>query len=134
MRVITLNVNGIRSALKKGLAEWLETFNADLILLQEMRASSNLWDESSLLPAYDRIFNYAVQPGYAGVGILSRYPLKDILLTHPALSLQNEGRFIQATIGNMSIVNLYCPSGSSSPERQLIKLQYLIELNAFANL
>jgi exodeoxyribonuclease-3 len=131
MRVLTLNVNGIRSALKKGLAQWLETLNADLILLQEIRASSDSWNELSLLPAYDRIFNYAVQPGYSGVGILSRYPLQEVLLAHPCLSLHNEGRFIQARIGRMQIINLYCPSGSSSPERQLVKLQYLKELNEF---
>ena len=132
MRVVTLNVNGIRSALKKGLAAWLECLNPDVVLLQELRASSCNWLESSLLPQYDRAFNYAIQPGYAGVGVLSRYPLNAVIFEHPTLSLKDEGRFIQATVGQLTLINLYCPSGSSSEARQLVKIQYLKELNAYA--
>jgi exodeoxyribonuclease-3 len=132
MRVLTLNVNGIRSALKKGLAYWLLELNPDLVLLQELRGSPQVWDEKTLLPSFYRIFNYASQAGYSGVGILSRYPLTELITTHPSLSLQDEGRFIQATIGALTVVNLYCPSGSSSEERQLIKLRYLKELNNYA--
>ena len=131
MRVVTLNLNGIRSALKKGLAEWLTLIQPDLLFLQEIRASNSDWEHAKILPNYTRIINPALKPGYSGVALFSRYPLNNIKLEHHELSLTDEGRFIEAQIGPLTIINLYCPSGSSGPERQLIKLRYLKELSSY---
>ena len=98
-RIVSLNLNGIRSAAKKGAFEWLQTIQADVVCLQELKAQLDDIPELPDNPIFSaRAFHPAEKKGYSGVGLL-------------------------ADFGDLSIVSLYLPSGSSSDERQQAKFR-----------
>ncbi len=127
MRVISINTNGIRSAARKGLFEWLPTQNADLVCIQETKAQpADLEGDETFFPAGWHVhFNSAQKKGYAGVAIYARKKPDLVLseLSHP--EFHAEGRFLEARYGKLSVVSLYLPSGSSGPERQASKERFL---------
>ncbi len=132
MRVITLNVNGVRSALNKGLAEAISNLNPDIILFQEVRAHSHQWEHSSIFQDYQVLLSPAEKAGYSGVAVLSKINLKNIITSSSILDLNDEGRLIVASIHeNLKIINWYWPSGSSSEERHQIKIKYLDQIFLF---
>ena len=122
MRIITANVNGIRSAEKKGFFTWLQTQAADVVCLQETKAQMALLKTPVFYPAgFHCYYADAQKKGYSGVGILSKKK-PDRILTEIDFNLsKEEGRYIQADFDNLSIISLYLPSGSSGDERQNIK-------------
>ena len=126
MRVISVNLNGIRAAGRKGFYEWLEGQDADFVCMQETKAQMrHLTDELYRPKGYHHFFSDAEKKGYSGVGIYSkRKPdhVKEGLGWHCA---DTEGRYIQADFGKLSVVSLYLPSGSSKEERQLLKLDFM---------
>ena len=126
MRIITLNLNGIRSAYSKGLFNWLQTQQADFVCLQEIRIMQEQLTQIMINPGkFDSAFEFAEKRGYSGVGM---YFLKspDRILKGIGLSdIDCEGRFIQADYGKLSIVSLYLPSGTSSEERQIFKYKVM---------
>jgi exodeoxyribonuclease-3 len=126
MRVISINVNGIRAAIKKGLIEWLQSIDADVICLQEtkMHAEEDA-AMADILPGYRVYYNDAEKKGYSGVAVLTRIKPDHV---HTGLGwphADNEGRYLQVDFGKLSIASLYMPSGSSSPERQEVKFDFL---------
>ena len=131
MRLITVNLNGIRSASSKGFFEWLKTQNADVVCAQETRIQPDQLTSDMLEPfGFESSFVFAEKKGYSGVGI---YFKKNPDLIHKGIGwseMDKEGRFIQADFGNLSIVSLYLPSGSSGDQRQYFKYQ---ELEFFEN-
>lgn len=132
MRVITLNVNGVRSALSKGLAEAILKLNPDIILLQEVRAHSHQWEHSSIFKNYQVILSPSEKAGYSGVATLSKINLTDVITSSSLLDLNDEGRLIVASISqNLKIINWYWPSGSSSADRHEIKIKYLNQIYNF---
>ena len=126
MRIITYNVNGIRAAARKGMFDWLSTQNADVVCLQETKAQmAHLPDEIFRPQGYHCYFADAEKKGYSGVGIYSRQEpdrVIDQLGWHDA---DSEGRYIQADFGQLSVVSLYLPSGSSGDHRQAIKFKFM---------
>jgi exodeoxyribonuclease III len=136
MRIISLNLNGLRSAARKGVLPWLAAQQADVIALQETRlqeADRNAADFS--IPGYTGYFQDAAAKGYSGVALyLPRAPERLISgIGHP--EFDTEGRWLQADFGDLSVVSLYLPSGSSSEHRQAFKYQILDSLSAkFAEL
>lgn len=108
LKVATLNVNGLRSALRKGLAEWVDSTAPDVLLLQEVRADPM----PDALPGYESAWFPAQKPGYSGVAILARRPLTDIRtgLEHGALDA--EGRVLSAVVEGIRFASVYLPSGS----------------------
>ncbi len=131
MRVITLNLNGIRSAISKGVTTWLAAQDADIILLQEVRAThAQIPDLEPLgLGAYHAYWFAAEKAGYSGVGILSKLEPKSVTRGFGSAEFDAEGRVITADFGAFSAVSAYFPSGSSSEERQIAKYRFL---DAFA--
>lgn len=126
MKVITLNVNGIRSAARKGLAAFMASEAADLVCLQEVRASTAQTPPEMLAPALGTPFFHAAdRPGYAGVAIYSRHRPDRVVTGLGWPDFDAEGRYLQLDFGNLSVVSLYLPSGSSSPERQAAKFDFL---------
>ena len=126
MRVITVNVNGIRAAWRKGFFDWIPEQNADFICIQETRAQVAQLDPAILRPdGYFASFNDALKKGYGGVAIYSRKRPDKIIdkLGWPAAD--EEGRYLQFDFGKLSIVSLYLPSGSSSERRQAVKFEFL---------
>jgi exodeoxyribonuclease-3 len=126
MRVISLNLNGIRSAYNKGLVEWLGKQNADILCVQELKAQAADMTHEMLAPlAYHGYFHYAEKKGYSGVGIFSKYKPDDVIYGLGIAEFDAEGRYIEVRFGNFKVVSLYLPSGSSGEERQLIKFKFM---------
>lgn len=124
-RVISVNVNGLRSAEKKGLLLWLREQQPDVVCLQETRIQADQMTEALALSGYHARCVSAQKKGYSGVAIWSRqeptawheslgYPLSD-----------DEGRYIQADFGQVSVASMYWPSGTSGEKRQEEKMAYL---------
>jgi exodeoxyribonuclease-3 len=126
MRIITYNVNGIRAAMSKGLAEWIETARPDVLCLQEIKAQSAQIPvlEFQQIGYYTYPFS-AQKKGYSGVAILTRNMPDSVVSGMGMPKYDCEGRFIRADFGGLSIVSVYHPSGSSGNQRQDFKMQWL---------
>ncbi len=122
MKVISVNLNGIRSAWKKGFQEWLKKQDADVTCLQEIRIQEDQLTEEMRKPeGMTSNYRYALKKGYAGVGIFSKNNPDRVIREFGCPEIDDEGRFLQADFGQLSIVSLYLPSGSSGDERQQFK-------------
>lgn len=128
LRIISANLNGIRSASNKGFFEWMKTSNADVVCVQELKAqAADLTDEMRSPSGYRGFFHYAEKKGYSGVGIYCRREPDRVIEGIGHAGFDAEGRFIRADFGDLSVVSVYVPSGSSSPERQRAKFEFLAE-------
>jgi len=126
VRVISINVNGIRAAHRKNFFIWLEKQDADIVCVQETKAQVEQLTEEIIKPkGYYSYFNDALKKGYSGVAIYSRIEPDKIIDKIGWREADDEGRYLQANFGKLSIVSLYLPSGSSSEERQIIKFDFL---------
>lgn len=126
MRVITLNLNGIRSAASKGAFAWLRTQEADLICLQETKAQENqLAGHDVDMPGYQRFFFDAERPGYSGTALYCRQTPRDVIRGFGVSEFDREGRYLEARFDDVAVVSLYLPSGSAGPERQASKFRFL---------
>jgi exodeoxyribonuclease III len=132
MRIISYNVNGIRSAINKGFIEWLATNPADVICLQETKAQpENI--NVQLLEDLGFIHNWysAQKKGYSGVAIFSKQK-PDYTKTGTGHAVSDEeGRVIQIGLGDLQIINAYFPSGTSGDVRQTYKYQWLGEMYTY---
>lgn len=128
MKIISANLNGIRSANTKGFFDWMKTTNADVVCVQELKAQAgDITDEMRNPEGYRGFFHYAEKKGYSGVGIYCRQEPDKVIEGIGHKGFDAEGRFIRADFGNLSVISLYVPSGSSSPERQEAKFEFLGE-------
>jgi exodeoxyribonuclease-3 len=126
MRIVTLNANGIRSAAAKGAFRWLARQDADVICLQETKAQLHQLAEHPIgIKGYHRFFYDAKRPGYAGVALYSRVKPDEIVTGFGVREFDDEGRYLEARFGKLSVVSLYLPSGSAGPERQASKFRFL---------
>lgn len=126
LRIITLNVNGIRAAHKKGMFEWLSAQDADVICLQEVRADASIVESSQYqLPGYHAYYQAAEKKGYSGVGILSKHKPDKVVSSLGFPLADTEGRYIHAEFGDLVIASLYLPSGTSGEGRQAQKYIFL---------
>ena len=126
MKIITLNVNGIRSAYRKNFFDWMLEQRADVVCLQETKAQIDQLPEQILSPlGYHAYFNDAEKKGYSGVALYSRQKPDRVQRVLGWPRADTEGRYLQADFGKLSIVSLYLPSGSSGPERQQIKFEFM---------
>ena len=126
MRLITLNCNGLRSAAKKGFFDWLAQCGADVVCLQETKAQpDDLKDVLFHPPGWHCRFHSAKKKGYAGVAIYSRQPAGAFVDALGAAEFDDEGRYLEARFGKLSVISLYLPSGSAGPERQASKDRFL---------
>lgn len=132
MRVVTLNVNGIRSATNKGFFDWMRRQDADVVCLQELRAHENQCTRQMLAPkGYFTHLHCAEKKGYAGVAIYTKQQPDNVRLGIGIPDFDVEGRYLQVDFGKLSIVSLYLPSGSSGPERQKVKFHFMDEFYPF---
>ena len=126
MRIISINLNGIRSASTKGFYEWLAQQDADVVCLQELKAQAADMTELMLAPfGYYGHFHYAEKKGYSGVGIYSRVKPEQVVVGLGIAEFDAEGRYICADYADYSVVSLYLPSGSSGEERQAVKFKFM---------
>jgi len=125
-RITSLNVNGIRSAASKGLMDWVEEHDPHVLCLQEVKAHEADLPPHLLKPASRyAFFHCAETKGYSGTAVFAkRQPLQvDIGFGNP--EFDREGRYVEARFANVTVISVYFPSGSSSPERQLAKYRFL---------
>jgi exodeoxyribonuclease-3 len=126
LRITSLNLNGIRSAFRKGLQSWLLTHAADIACLQEIKVSAtDLNDDLRHPPGYTGYFCHALKKGYSGVGLYLRHPARKVITGLGCAEFDPEGRVIRADWDNLSVISAYLPSGSSGDERQQAKYRFL---------
>ena len=128
MRVITYNVNGIRSAVKKGFIDWLNTDPADVICLQEIKAHQEDVPASEIEAVGYKVYSFSAQKkGYSGVAILTKITPDQVMYGNSIEQSDFEGRVIRADFGDITLINAYFPSGTTGGERQTYKYQWLDE-------
>jgi len=126
MRVITLNVNGIRAAARKGFFSWLNEQNADFVCLQETKAQLSQLDPDIFCPSnYHCYYHDAEKKGYSGVALLSRLKPKEVKYQLGWATADTEGRYIEADYGDFVVASIYLPSGTSGDSRQTLKDEFL---------
>ena len=126
MKIITLNLNGIRSASRKGFFDWLPRQKADFVCLQELKAHEVDLDDHMKSPkGYFGNFSYANKKGYSGVGIYSKEKPNKIISKIGIPEIDDEGRYIEIDLDKVIIISVYFPSGSSGEERQIFKYKVL---------
>jgi exodeoxyribonuclease-3 len=126
VRVISLNVNGIRSAERKGLFSWLPAQKADVVCLQEVKAHEADLEQKVLAPrGYHGFFHCAEKKGYAGVALYAKREPESVVMGFGVKEFDAEGRFLEANFGKLSVISLYLPSGSSGEHRQASKFRFL---------
>ena len=126
MRIITFNANGIRSAERKGVFNWLNEQQADVVCIQETKAQIHQLDLTLHAPAGYHCYHHdAEKKGYSGVALYCKQQPDQVNTGIGWADFDQEGRFIEAQFRNLSVISLYLPSGSSSAERQAIKFKFL---------
>jgi len=126
MKVISANVNGIRSAARKGFFDWVQSEQPDVLCLQETRAGAHQLEDAIFHPAgYESFFHVAHKPGYSGVAIYTRKSPDRVIKNLGWPGCDTEGRYIQVDFGSLSIGSVYLPSGSSGAARQAAKFEFM---------
>ncbi len=129
LRIITLNLNGIRSALAKGFPQWLARQRADVVCMQEVKAQEADLSGLALVPKgfHGHYHCCSTKKGYSGVAIYSKIRPDAVSCGFGSREFDAEGRFLRTDFGSVSVVSAYLPSGSSSEERQQAKFRFLEE-------
>ena len=131
MRITTFNANGIRSAARKGFYEWMNENTPDVVCVQELKAQQEQLTDEVFSPAeYFGYFQYAEKKGYSGVGIYARNQPDNVEIGIGWPDFDSEGRFMRIDFGNLSVISIYMPSGSSSERRQVFKERMLERFKA----
>ena len=134
MKIISYNVNGIRAAINKGFLDWLKATNADIVCLQEIKATpdqiSNLLEIEEL--GYRHFWYPAKKKGYSGTAILTKILPEHVEYGCGIAPYDDEGRIIRADFKNFSVMSAYFPSGSSGEERQAFKFRFLEDFHTYA--
>ena len=127
MKIISFNVNGIRSAINKGLFDWLEQENPDIFCVQETKAQAAQIDTLTLqsLGYNYNIIHSAQKKGYSGVGVFSKIKPEFHSIGIKNTLFDGEGRVIRADFGNITVVCVYIPSGTMGDVRQAVKMEFL---------
>jgi len=126
LRVITLNLNGIRSASAKGFLKWLARQKADVVCVQELKAQAADMTAEMLAPkGFQGFFHYAEKKGYSGVGLYSKRQPDCVSEGIGVREFDAEGRYVRADFGKLSVISVYLPSGSSGEHRQQSKFRFM---------
>ncbi len=134
MRIISYNVNGIRSAIKKGFIDWLKTNPADIVCIQEVKAHLSDIDPGGIESAgYRPYFFLAQKKGYSGVGILTKIQPGNVEFGHGKKPSDLEGRVLRLDFGDTTLINAYFPSGTTGEVRQSFKYLWLDEFLDYLN-
>jgi exodeoxyribonuclease-3 len=126
MRIITVNVNGIRSAASKGFFRWLARQKADFVCLQETKAQVDQLEDAGFWPKPYHVHYFdAERKGYSGTAVFSRHEPDSVVRGFGVREFDSEGRYLEVRHGKLSVISLYMPSGSAGPERQASKFRFL---------
>ncbi len=126
MRLASYNVNGIRAAIKKGLLDWLEDADLDVVCFQETKSQPEQIDESLFSNlGYHAYWHSAEKKGYSGVLTLTKEKPYKVSTGMGIERYDIEGRIVTTQFDNWSLVNVYIPSGSSGDERHAFKMEFV---------
>jgi exodeoxyribonuclease-3 len=126
MRILTANLNGIRSAAKKGFFTWLSRQRADVVCIQETKAQEHQLTDPIFHPRSMHChYHDAEKKGYSGTALYSRIKPRQVIHGLGIDWIDREGRYLEAQFGNLSVVSLYMPSGSSGDVRQAFKYRMM---------
>lgn len=132
MKIITYNVNGLRSALSKGFTDWLAEELPDIVCLQETKAQPEQIPTLELEAlGYRSFFFSAKKKGYSGVAILSRMVPDTVVYGMNFPLYDDEGRFLRADYGDLSVISVYHPSGTTGDLRQAFKMTWLEDFQKY---
>ena len=133
-RILSYNVNGIRSAIKKDFLLWLEQEKPDILCLQEIKAREGQMNESAFEEMGYWFYSFpAVRPGYSGVAIATRVKPKEVEYGMGNMKYDKEGRVIRAGFDGFSVISVYFPSGSAGGIRQIYKMDFLNDFHLYLN-
>ncbi len=129
-RLVTLNLNGIRSAANKGFVEWAALAGADCMGVQEVKAQADdIAGRFDTVAGLQGHFHFAEKKGYSGVGVYSRKTPSAVIVGLGNADFDAEGRYVETRFDTarrkLSIISCYFPSGSSGDERQAVKFRFL---------
>ena len=126
MKIVSYNLNGIRSAINKGLLSWLQTENPDVFCIQESKAQPEQIDTLAMQElGYHSYIHSAEKKGYSGVCIFSKQVPDRVVAGMGISAYDSEGRVLRADFGDITIVCVYIPSGTTGDARQAVKMQFL---------
>ena len=126
MKIVSYNLNGIRSAMSKGLLNWLQTENPDVFCIQESKAQPEQIDTLAMQElGYHSYIHSAEKKGYSGVCIFSKQVPDRVVAGMGIPAYDSEGRVLRADFGDITIVCVYIPSGTTGDARQAVKMQFL---------
>ena len=130
MRIISFNANGIRSAASKGFFDWLAAQDADVTCIQETKAQEVQLTDAKFRPDRHHCFyrDAVTKKGYSGVAIYAKREPDEVLTKIGWKAFDDEGRYVEARFGKLSVVSLYVPSGTSGEERQNFKFEAMKKL------
>ena len=131
-KIYSYNVNGIRAAINKGFVDWLKREVPDIVCIQETKA----WEEQVETSLFENLGYYhywhsAKKKGYSGLLILSKTKPDRIVIGMNNEKYDSEGRVIQVDYGDLSLVNVYIPSGTTGGPRQEFKMEFLDDFLEF---
>lgn len=134
MKIISYNVNGIRAAISKGLLDWIDAVSPDVVCFQELKATPDQIPLMEIEAAgYHHYWFPAQKKGYSGVGMLSKKEPDKVVYGMDNKKYDDEGRFLRADFGGLSVVSVYHPSGTSGDERQDFKMEWLGFFRTYVN-
>lgn len=134
MRIISYNVNGIRAAINKGLYDWLDEEQPDVVCIQELKAKEDQVDTTKLeTMGYQQFWMPAEKPGYSGVAIFSKIEPQHVEYGCGIEKYDLEGRVIRTDYNGGSVISVYMPSGTSGDERQAFKMTWLDDFQDYVN-
>lgn len=126
MTIISYNLNGIRSALNKGLAEWLGEVNPDIFCVQETKAQADQVDPGVFEAlGFKSYWHSAEKKGYSGVATFTKHEPDQVVIGCGIEKYDQEGRIIRTDFGDWSLLNCYFPSGTTGGPRQDFKMEFL---------
>lgn len=133
MKLISYNVNGIRAAIRKGLLEWLQQTDADIIAFQEIKAQENQINQMDFaLLGYEYQYWFPAQKkGYSGVGIISKHQPKNVVFGTGIDYMDFEGRNLRIDFDDFSFMSIYLPSGTND-DRLAFKFKYMNDFLSYS--
>jgi exodeoxyribonuclease-3 len=127
MRIMSLNANGIRAAARKGFFDWLPRQRADIVCIQETKAQEHQLSDAAFWPkGYSSYYFDAKRRGYSGTAIYAKREPDEVIAGFGVPEFDDEGRYLEARFGKLSVISLYAPSGSSGPQRQESKERFMV--------
>ena len=134
MKIISYNLNGIRSAINKGLLDWLASENPDVFCIQESKAQPEQIDVMAFQElGYHSYIHSAVKKGYSGVCIFTKQEPDRVVVGMNNPKYDAEGRVLRVDFGDLTIVDAYIPSGTTGDVRQDFKMEFLEDFLVWVN-